>query len=392
MTAPPSPIPAAVAGLAVLAFADWYTPEASGGAERAAWEVYRRLGAAGTKLHVVSAAHGPAHDDPGVAVTAVKGYDLSGIVGGYFAPAPAAFRAGRRLVGAWHPRVLHANTIHYTGCVAAARLRATHGIPLVVTAQLGALDHLPTVTRLGGAAYEHTFGRYVLRHADRVLAVSESVREHVIAIGARPSAITIAPNGVDHSRFGLPPIVGADNPLIISVGRLLENKGSRLLVEAAGILAASGFGFDLAFVGDGPLRGELEERVDQLGIRDRVRFAGQVPDPERWLADAEIVVRASYTEGLSLAVIEAMAAGRCNVVSDIPPNRELIADRDNGFLFRCGDASDLARALRDAISDAALRVRAAAKAQRDSQQYTWDRMAATHADAFVELAATASPR
>src|SRR5262245_16916342 len=100
---PTPPMPAALDGLRILAFADWYTTEASGGAERAAWEVYRRLGAAGAELHVVSAAHGRPHNDPSVTVTEIRGYDLSKLAGGYLAPAPGAFPMARRLVREFAP-------------------------------------------------------------------------------------------------------------------------------------------------------------------------------------------------------------------------------------------------------------------------------------------------
>ena len=159
-TSPAPRMPTAIDGLRVLAFADWYTPDASGGAERAAWETYRRLGAAGARVHVVSATHGPPHQDPGVEVTAIKSYDLSHIAGGYFAPAPAAFTATKRLVRDLEPAALLACTIHYTGCLAAARTSATTGIPLVVTAQLGPLDHLPALD---------TSGRWRVRAHDRSL-------------------------------------------------------------------------------------------------------------------------------------------------------------------------------------------------------------------------------
>jgi glycosyltransferase involved in cell wall biosynthesis len=378
-------MPAAIDGFRLLAFADWYTPDASGGAERAAWETYRRLGAAGALVHVVSAVHGPPHEDPNVEVSSIKSYDLSRIAGGYFAPAPAAFGATAKLVRAFEPSAMLTSTIHYTGCLAAARTRAKTRIPLVVTAQLGALDHLPALTRVVGGTYENTIGRYILHRADAVLAVSESVRTHVIGLGAARSKVTVSPNGVDHERFGLPVVSANDDPLVVSIGRLLHNKGSHLLVEAVGELRRAGTACRVVFVGDGPMRSKLESRVDELGVRDLVQFVGHVRDPEAWLAKAAIVVRASFTEGLSLAIIEAMAAGRCNIVSDIAPNRELITDQTNGLLFRCGDATDLARALRAAVTDGALRERMARQAQLDSEQYTWDRAAALHAEALLSV-------
>jgi glycosyltransferase involved in cell wall biosynthesis len=385
-------MPAALEGLQVLAFADWYSPDASGGAERAAWEIYKRLGAAGARVHVVSAAHGEPHDDPGVTVTPIKGYDLSKLAGGYLAPAPNAFPTGNRLARSLDADVLHSNTLHYTGCIAAAWVAKRQQRPLVTTAQLGPLDHLPASTRRFADIYERTFGRYILRRSDHVLAVSEPARRHVISLGARAADVSLAPNGVEHARFAMPPIEGGDNPLIISVGRLLVNKGAILLVEAAGELARAGVRFRMAFVGDGQLRGQLEARVRELGIGDRVQFVGHVRNPEAWIEKAEVVVRASYTEGLSLAVLEAMAAGRCNLVSDIPANKELIVDGDNGLLFTCGDAHDLARALRRAIDDPELRRRTARQALEDSLQYTWDRMARLHAEAFVESVESRGPR
>lgn len=384
-------MPAAVEGLRILAFADWYTPDASGGAERAAWEVYRRLGAAGAEVRVVSAAHGPPHEDPGVSVLPVRGYDLSKFAGGYLAPAPRVFPVARRAVREFDPDVLHSNTLHYTGCIAAAWIAKRTGRPLVTTAQLGPLDHLPASTRRMADLYERVFGRYILRRSNHVLAVSEPARLHVVSLGADESRVSIAHNGVDHDRFAMAPVEGTDTPLVISVGRLLVNKGSILLVEAAGRLSSAGIDFRLVFVGDGPLRAQLEARVAELGIADRVQFVGHVRNPEAWLEKAEIVVRASYTEGLSLAVIEAMAAGRCNVVSDIPANKELIRDGENGLLFRCGDDSALAAALEKALRSADLRRSLASKAQIDSRQYTWDKMARLHAEAFIAAAEVRGP-
>lgn len=380
-------MPDGVEGLRILAFCDWYTPQASGGAERAAHEIYRRLGAAGASVAVISAAHGSPHRDPGVTVDVVRAVDLSSLAGGYVAPAPGAFIAARRRARELRPHVVHVNTIHYTGSIAGARIAARSGLPLVVTVQLGPLDHLDRRTRAVAGAYERTAGSYVLRRADRVLAVSEAARAHAIALGARPETASLAPNGADPHRFALPPPApDSECPLIVTLGRLTANKGPDLLVEAAGQLAANGDRFRVAFVGDGPMRAGLEARVRALGLGDIVEFTGQVVDPERWIGRADVVVRPSYTEGLALAVVEALTAGRCTIVSDIAANRELVEDGRTGLTFRCGDAEDLARALRSALGDADLRGRLG-RAGRDSvRELTWDNAAALHGRALVEAA------
>jgi glycosyltransferase involved in cell wall biosynthesis len=375
----------AAGGLRVLGFCDWYTPDASGGAERAAWEIYRRLGAGGAAITVVSVAHGAPHVDPGVTVRTVRGLDLTKAIGGYFAPAPGAFLAGRRELRSLRPDVLHANTIHHSGSAAAAWLSRRTGVPLVVTVQLGALDHLPWRVRAPGNAYERTVGRYILRHAARVLAVSEAAREHAIGLGAASGSVTLAPNGVDHERFCMEPVERFGRPTIIAVGRLTNNKGPDLLVEAAGILAGEGLDFETVFVGEGPMRRQLELRARELGLDGRLRFAGQVADVTPWLERADVVVRASYSEGLALAVLEAMAAGRCNVVSDIAPNRELISDGETGLTFRSGDSADLARVLSAVIRDSHRRGRLARAARLASEAYSWARTAAIHAEAFAAV-------
>ena len=382
-------MPTRLDGLRVLAFSDWYTPAASGGAERAAWEVYRRLGQAGVAVRVVSFAHGLPHQDTGVEVREIGGIDLTRLAGAYLAPAPSAFAAVRAEMRTFRPDVLHASTLHYTGCLAAARTADRTAVPLVTTMQLGPLDHLPAVTRWLGARYDATVGRYILRRSARVLAVSEAVRRHAVALGADPAAVDLAPNGVEHERFRMPPMEPADEPLVISVGRLLANKGPQLLVEAAVRLRAEGRRFRLAFVGDGPLRAQLETRVAETGLREVVSFPGHVAQPERWYRKADIVVRPSFTEGLPLAVIEAMAAGRCNIVSDIAANLELIDGASNGLTFRCGDAGDLARALAVALADPARRVAFGRQAARDSLQYSWERMAAVTGGALLSVASRA---
>jgi glycosyltransferase involved in cell wall biosynthesis len=375
---------ASVAGLRVLAFADWYSPAASGGAERAAWEVYRRLGAAGARVHVVSAAHGPAHEDPGVEVDVIRALDLSRLAGGYLAPAPGAFAAARRAAARFGPDVVHVNTIHYTASIAGAWLARRRRLPLVVTVQLGSLEHLPGRSKAVAAAYKRLVGGYILRRADRVLAVSAPARDHAVSLGARAEAVSPAPNGVDLDRFAVTPLRPSPEPLVIAVGRLTANKGPDVLVEAAAILARDGLPFRLAFVGDGPERPALEARVAAAGLSSRTEFTGHVPDVERWMEKADIVVRPSYTEGLALAVLEGMASGRCNVVSDIPPNLELVRDRDNGLTFRSGDPADLARALRVALLDPGLRAALGRRARADATPYTWDEMARRHAAALLD--------
>ena len=379
-------------GLRVLGSCDNYTPSSSGGAEKAAHELYRRWGASGAHLRVVSVPHGVPYDDPGVHVVTARGLDLSRLVGGYLGVSPETFRVANRESRSFEPQVLHTNTIHYNGSIAMARLSAKHGLPFVLTAQLGPTNEMPFMTRTLGGAYDKSVGRYIVRRATRVLAVSATVREHIISIGASPERVMVVENGVDHERFACAPLQPNADPLVLSVGRIVENKGPQLLVDAAIALHRRAHPIRVGFLGDGPLRPELQQRVDDAGLHDQIVFHGQVSDVERWLGKADIVVRPSFTEGLPLAVLEAMSAGRLNVVSDIAPNRELIEDGVNGLTFRTGDAGSLADALVRATADSASRLRWAAAGRESSLTRSWDRMAADTAGVLVDLAKDAVAR
>lgn len=385
------PMPEGLKGLPILGACDNYTPASSGGAERAGHELYSRLGAAGCELDIVSVPFGTPYDDPGVRVHTARGVDLSGLVGGYVAVSPAIFRLVNTRYRTKRPSVLHANTIHYNSSIALARLARTSHVPLVLTAQVGSMDDMPRITRVASSTYERTIGRYIVRSSTAILAVSETVRDHMIDLGADPSLVKVVENGVDHARFTNPPLHAEPDPLILSVGRLVGNKGPHVLVGAAEILAAKGLRPRIAFLGDGPMRRELEERTRQCGLADRVRFVGQVTDVEEWLRKASIVVRPSFSEGLPLAVLEAMSAGRLNIVSDIRPNRELISDGVNGYTFRVGDAGALARQLERALTSAAASIELAERGRRDSLIRSWDRMASETATTLVAVSAGVHP-
>jgi glycosyltransferase involved in cell wall biosynthesis len=381
-------MPAGLIGLPVLGACDNYTPESSGGAERAGHELYSRLGAAGCRLEVVTVPFGRPYDDPGVEVHVARGWDLSSIVGGYAAISPGSFKLVNARYRAARPVVLHANTIHYNSSIALARLARKAKLPLVLTAQVGSMNDMPRLTRAASAAYERTIGRYIVRASAAILAVSQTVRDHMIDLGADPDSVTIVENGVDHARFASPPLADDPDPLVLAVGRLVTNKGPHILVEAIELLALKGVRPRVAFLGDGPMREELTERCRRSGL-DRVEFVGQVVDVEAWLQQASVVVRPSFSEGLPLAVLEAMSAGRLNIVSDIRPNRELIANGVNGYTFRVGSAEALAHRLMSALTDPGARLSYAARGRVDSRSRSWDRMAAETAETLVRLGAGA---
>lgn len=198
--------------------------------------------------------------------------------------------------------------------------------------------------------------RHNYRQDAHFIAVSAFVREKMVQHGADPARITVIPNGVDVETFapgdpaaaraglGLPP----DAFLILFTGNLIPRKGVDVLLRAFAQAAGQQGASRLAIVGDGPEREKLVALAQELGVAGRVTFAGRQPLPEmpRWYAACDVYVMPSWAEGLSLAVLEAMAAGR-PVITTRPDDAEhdAVVPGETGLLTTYGDVAELARAL-----------------------------------------------
>jgi glycosyltransferase involved in cell wall biosynthesis len=377
----------------ILAFCDYFSEDSSGGSERASWEIYRRLGEQGAAIRVITALPARFQAFPStrnLEVRAVPMLDLERTIGLQASLSPLLFLKLRALVAGFRPDVLHANSLFFQTSIAAALLQRVSGTPLVTTAHIGALDFLPGPTRIIAGVYERIVGGLILARSTRVIAVSESVRQHLLTLGVAPTRITVIPNGVDLEQFHLPPPlareggVGTVAPRIIFVGRLIPNKGPHLLLDALLALHREGLRFTAVYLGDGPMRLELLRRAASLGAS--IEFRGHVRDVAAELRNADLLVRPSLTEGLPLALLEAMASGVCVIASDIAGNRDLIDDGANGVLVAPSDVGALRDAIRTAIQAPELRRRLATAGLATAQRYSWDRAAAGVSTVLTEAA------
>jgi glycosyltransferase involved in cell wall biosynthesis len=141
------------------------------------------------------------------------------------------------------------------------------------------------------------------------------------------------------------------------------------------MLREQGVAFRAELLSTGPMRERLESRTRQLGLADLVRFRGQVPDVAEEMRRADVIARPSFSEGMPLSLLEAMATGVCLVVSDVSGNYDLIRDAENGLLVPAGRADLLAAALTRVIKSPELRRSLAAEALADSRAYSWDHCA-----------------
>jgi colanic acid/amylovoran biosynthesis glycosyltransferase len=266
------------------------------------------------------------------------------------------------------PRLIHA---HFgTDGLLVLPLARALGVPLITS--LRGYD----VTRSDRALLASgrlSWMRYALgkkrlqRSGALFLAVSNALREQAIARGYPETRTLTHYNGVDLDRFR-PNDTPPEPSLILHVGRLVEKKGTKVLIEALTMNALAGA--RLVISGDGPLRGALERQARELG--DRVRFLGTLPSDEvaNWMRRASVLAAPSVTaadgdaEGLPNVVVEAAASGLPVVGtlhSGIP---EAIEDGATGFLVPEGDAGALAARLADLLGSEQLRREMGSAARR----------------------------
>ena len=157
--------------------------------------------------------------------------------------------------------------------------------------------------------------------------------------------------GLDADFLRQHPVAKLSRDHLVSVGRLSGQKGQLVLLDALQLLARQNVRFTLTIAGDGPLRPELERRIREHGLSDRVRLTG-------WLTNGEIrdlimaaraLVLPSFAEGLPVVLMEALALGRPVVATYVGGIPELVVDDVNGWLVPAGDADRLAQAIRECL-------------------------------------------
>ncbi|MEV4457624.1 glycosyltransferase [Microbispora sp. NPDC049633] len=333
-----------------------------GGAERQLSLLAGRLRDRGVDVHVFVMSRGGPHEEDlraaGIDVHFLGfGRGLSGI-----APPIRNLRAFARLVGLLRdlrPQVLHGFLWEsYLLGAPAARLAA---VPVVVTARRTQGYLRPK--KLWTSAAE----RIVNRMTDHVVANAMAIARGTHEVEGVPDhKLSVIYNGLAPSAFdhAAPEPVATELPVVVCVARLSANKGHRFLVEAAALLARRGRPCTFLLAGDGPERERLERQVDVAGVD--VRFLGFRRDTAGLLARADVVVLPSTAEGLSNAVMEAMAAGRPVVATSVGGMPELLERR--GVLVPPSSPRALADGIARLLDDPALAATLGAAARAWARQ------------------------
>jgi glycosyltransferase involved in cell wall biosynthesis len=277
-----------------------------------------------------------------------------------------------------------------------------------VAVDVGRRRRVPVVLRpsgtgaTGDVAWQQRslHGRLVRRrcqNADALVAVSPQMHDELVGVGYAEQKVRLIPGGVPVSEVAYDPAATqefrgrlalgeCDGPLAVYVGRFSAEKGLADLIAAWKRVVAREPSARLALVGQGPMLVSLERQVRAKGLFSHVRFCGPTDDPEPFLRAADLFVLPSHHEGMSNALMEAMALGLPAVVSDIPGNRAVAADTESALFVPAGRPEPLAGALLDLMADPARR-RALGQAARRHAAACFDlqRVLDAHAQLFGQL-------
>jgi glycosyltransferase involved in cell wall biosynthesis len=290
-------------------------------------------------------------------------------------------RALREAIAASRPDVVVSflNTVNVLTLMATARL----GVPTIVSERIDPRAH--AVGRAWSLLRAHAYSR-----AFAVVAQTRPVAEWMSGT-MRLRRCVVIPNPispalltrVDEDREcakGTPRVV-------MAMGRLVEQKGFDLLIEAFASGGPREYGWRLVIIGDGPGRGTLEKLAVTAGVRDIVEFAGRVDRPEALLGTADMFVLSSRYEGFPNALLEAMAFGIACVAFDCRSGpADIIRDGVDGVLVPPENVAALSAAMRALMGDDVARARLGSVALEVRQRFSVDRVGAQW-DALIDDAA-----
>ena len=311
-----------------------------------------------------------------------EGFDVVGVPRGEGPSRYLSFRALGRVLRDRGIDLVHSHSTYSLLDGALCRMGGVGGIKLIHTFHFGNYPHVP-------ARYAF-MERYASRAADHLVAVGQE-QMAVIRSMYQPKAnrLSVITNGTDANPPSIEPAwasrMAQDGRVVVgTTATFIEQKGLGYLLDVAAIIEARGGGAVFVVVGDGGLRAGLEQRCREMGLERSVIFAGWQPRAAETMTPLyDILLQPSLWEAMSVVVLEAMAAGKPVVVTDVGDNRHVVRDGETGFVVPVRDVETMADRLGTLIASRDLRRQfGLAGRARYQAHYTSDVMTRAYEDLY----------
>ena len=308
--------------------------------------------------------------------------------------------------------IIHTHATYPTGYIASL-LKKIKNIPLIITPHGDDIHVMPEIgrgLRLDPALRPKIYN--ALQKADLLTAISESIEDSMLDAGASKDKIRKIPNGIDIKRFEQPVTTDVkrwlnlepESRLILTVGNYRPIKGHEILVKSMPCILEKEPDARLVIVGR--KTESLLPLIHDLDLKDKVKLTGSIsfplpyvngkkssksPSEPDWLAQiyrsSDIYVSSGIeekAEGLSLAVLDAMAAKLPVVAADISGNRDIVKNGETGYLIPPGDPKQLANFVLKLLNENGSRRYIAEKAKETAKSYDWMEIARHYISAYKE--------
>jgi glycosyltransferase involved in cell wall biosynthesis len=284
----------------------------------------------------------------------------------------AAWRLSR-VLKQLRPAIVHAHDPHAVAMAATALSIVAPSPPPALVAS----------RRIEFRIGHNSFSRWKYEQVDGFIAISEAVKQRLIADGVPREKTMVVHEGVDverivhlapasvHAAFFLP----THAPIVGNIGALVQQKGQHHLIDAAAIVVRRLPDARFVICGEGELRPTLEDQIKRKHLERHVFLAGFRPDVLGLLKTFDVFALSSLHEGMCTSLVDAMAASKAAVATDVGGVPEVLADGGTGFLVPARDHEAMAERIVELLSDEPLRRRMGAAAlHRAREQFTVERM------------------
>jgi len=290
------------------------------------------------------------------------------------------------------PDIIHSHEFFQLCSFYSAKVAKQLGVPFILT-QHGYKKPLNKMLWLPYWLCEKTVGKYVMKHTDRIIALTSDVKEQLVGNNVVESKVEVITTGVSTELYSpsadsiLPQygITGEDK-VVLFVGRLVENKGVSYLLKAFAKVKEVVAKAKLVLVGSGELENYCKNLATQLGVSGSVLFLGNFPQkimPQLYSGAHVFVLPTIYKEPFGIAAAEALASGVPVIASNLDGLKVIVEDSEVGYLVSPGHVNDLTTRMVRLLTNEKLRANMSQNARRRAiEKFSWTAKATKIAEIY----------